>query len=159
MSGPKPKAKSKADASGPVPLTPSEVKAKARQFFYKLLGEGKSPWPTKFLSAQGFQRGQCGHCRKYFWSYAGGRTNCGDSTCAGGYSFLHPETPPATRLTYHQAWKDFVASFTTGRVRHDVVPRYPVVARWRSDVDFVAAGIYCFQPFCVSGRASRRGTR
>jgi alanyl-tRNA synthetase len=25
------------------------------------------------------------------------------------------------------------------------------VARWRSDVDYVAAGIYCFQPYCVTG--------
>lgn len=29
--------------------------------------------------------------------------------------------------------------------------RYPVVARWRADVDYVAAGIYCFQPYCVTG--------
>lgn len=26
-----------------------------------------------------------------------------------------------------------------------------MVARWRADVDFVAAGIYCYQPFCVTG--------
>jgi len=25
------------------------------------------------------------------------------------------------------------------------------VARWRNDVDFVAAGIFCFQPYCVTG--------
>jgi alanyl-tRNA synthetase len=25
------------------------------------------------------------------------------------------------------------------------------VARWRNDVDYVAAGIYCFQPYCVTG--------
>ena len=25
------------------------------------------------------------------------------------------------------------------------------MARWRNDVDFVAAGIFCFQPFCVTG--------
>jgi len=24
------------------------------------------------------------------------------------------------------------------------IGRYPVVARWRNDVDFVAAGIFCF---------------
>jgi len=31
------------------------------------------------------------------------------------------------------------------------IDRYPIVARWRNDVDFVAAGIFCFQPFCVTG--------
>lgn len=25
------------------------------------------------------------------------------------------------------------------------------MARWRNDVDFVAAGIFCFQPYCVTG--------
>jgi alanyl-tRNA synthetase len=25
------------------------------------------------------------------------------------------------------------------------------VARWRNDVDYVAAGIFCFQPYCVTG--------
>lgn len=31
------------------------------------------------------------------------------------------------------------------------VDRYPVVARWRNDVDFTLAGIFCFQPYCVTG--------
>ena len=26
-----------------------------------------------------------------------------------------------------------------------------MIARWRNDVDYVAAGIYCFQPYCVTG--------
>jgi alanyl-tRNA synthetase len=26
-----------------------------------------------------------------------------------------------------------------------------VIARWRNDVDYVAAGIFCFQPYCVTG--------
>lgn len=26
-----------------------------------------------------------------------------------------------------------------------------MVARWRADVDYVAAGIYCFQPYCITG--------
>lgn len=25
------------------------------------------------------------------------------------------------------------------------------MARWRNDVDYVAAGIFCFQPYCVTG--------
>lgn len=144
---------SKKKDNAEIPLTPSEVKALARKFFYKLMEEGKDPWPKKFLTSKGFTRRQCTVCNKYYWSCDPNRTNCGDSTCCGGYSFIHPDTPPETKLTYYQAWKDFQKSFTTARIPHGVVQRYPVVARWRSDVDFVAAGIYCYQPFCVSGES------
>jgi len=40
---------------------------------------------------------------------------------------------------------------TSSRVPCTSIERYPVVARWRADVDYVAAGIYCFQPYCVTG--------
>jgi hypothetical protein len=40
---------------------------------------------------------------------------------------------------------------TSARVPCEAIKRYPVVARWRNDVDYVAAGIYCFQPYCVTG--------
>ena len=137
----------------PQPLLPSEVKARARAFFYELMKEGKHPWPTRFLESQGFKRLQCEKCKKYFWSADHNRKDCGDSTCCGGYSFIHPDSPPEHRVTYLQAWEDFKKSFTTTRIPHGVVNRYPVVARWRSDVEFVAAGIYCYQPFCVSGES------
>ena len=38
----------------------------------------------------------------------------------------------------------FERSFTSARIPCESIKRYPVVARWRNDVDFVAAGIYCF---------------
>lgn len=40
---------------------------------------------------------------------------------------------------------------TSARIPCKSIKRYPVVARWRNDVDFVAAGIFCFQPYCVTG--------
>jgi alanyl-tRNA synthetase len=40
---------------------------------------------------------------------------------------------------------------TSARISCKSIERYPVVARWRADVDYVAAGIYCFQPYCVTG--------
>ncbi len=40
---------------------------------------------------------------------------------------------------------------TTAKVPCTRIDRYPVIARWRNDVDYVAAGIYCFQPYCVTG--------
>jgi alanyl-tRNA synthetase len=38
----------------------------------------------------------------------------------------------------------FERSMTTAKVPCNSIKRYPVVARWRNDVDYVAAGIYCF---------------
>jgi len=45
----------------------------------------------------------------------------------------------------------FERSLTSTRIPCSSIKRYPVVARWRNDVDYVAAGIYCFQPYCVTG--------
>ena len=45
----------------------------------------------------------------------------------------------------------FKESFTSARIPCTAIDRYPVVARWRNDVDYVAAGIFCFQPYCVTG--------
>lgn len=33
---------------------------------------------------------------------------------------------------------------TGARIPNTAIDRYPVVARWRNDVDYVAAGIFCF---------------
>lgn len=55
------------------------------------------------------------------------------------------------KLTYAEAWKTYERSFTKARVPCHSIKRYPVVARWRNDVDYVAAGIFCFQPYCVTG--------
>ena len=40
---------------------------------------------------------------------------------------------------------------TSARIPCTSIERYPIVARWRNDVDYVAAGIFCFQPYCVTG--------
>ena len=119
------------------------------------MGEGRSPWPSKFLKSKGFERKQCDCCHKYFWTCDPNTTKCGDSSCVGGYSFVNNKNP--NPITYSQAWEDFRDTFKNLRIPHTVVPRYPVVARWRSDVDYVAAGIYCYQPFCVSGESDPPG--
>ncbi|EAY03282.1 alanyl-tRNA synthetase family protein [Trichomonas vaginalis G3] len=145
---------SKEEAPQVFNLTPSEVKAKARKYFAELRDSGRNPWPYKFLTSQGFHQATCKHCHKKFWTADPNREDCGDSECAGGYSFLHPDEPPKERVTYLQAWLDFKKSMETNTpVPYTAIKRYPVVCRWRSDVDFVAAGIYCFQPFCVTGES------
>jgi alanyl-tRNA synthetase len=57
-------------------------------------------------------------------------------------------------MTYSEAWQTFEESFTSERIPCKRIKPYPTVARWRNDVDFVAAGIYCFQPYCVTGEMS-----
>lgn len=54
-------------------------------------------------------------------------------------------------MSYSDAWKSYEKAFNTARIPCTTIDRYPVVARWRADVDFCAAGIYCFQPYCMTG--------
>lgn len=55
------------------------------------------------------------------------------------------------KLSLAEAWQTFEDAFTSARIPCKKIDRYPVIARWRNDVDFVQAGIYCFQPYCVTG--------
>ena len=59
--------------------------------------------------------------------------------------------PNGRKITYGDAWRIYEKSMHTNRIPSTTIDRYPVVARWRNDVDYVAAGIYCFQPYCVTG--------
>lgn len=71
----------------------------------------------------------------------------------GKYTFIGEPTGIGKegKMTYKDAWLNFEKSFTNARIPCTAIKRYPVTARWRNDVDFVAAGIYCFQPYCVTG--------
>jgi alanyl-tRNA synthetase len=75
-------------------------------------------------------------------------------SCVGKYEFIGRGCGigrKGQKITYADAWKGFEKSLTTSRIPCKSIERYPVVARWRADVDYVAAGIYCFQPYCVTG--------
>ena len=85
------------------------------------------------------------------------------SSCDGKYSFIGKGTGKGKKCTYAEAWQGmyglplmtillgFEKSLTSTRIPCTSIKRYPVVARWRNDVDYVAAGIFCFQPYCVTG--------
>jgi alanyl-tRNA synthetase len=98
------------------------------------------------LEEHGFTRHHCAKCGKYFWSIDD-REVCGDPDCEGGYSFIG--SSPARRMDYIECWERFSKMFSDRD--YAVIPRYPVVARWRDDTDFVQASIYDFQPHVVSG--------
>lgn len=76
------------------------------------------------------------------------------SSCKGQYTFIGKGCGvglQGEKLTYKSAWDGFERSLSTARIPCKTVARYPVIARWRNDVEYVAAGIYCFQPYCVTG--------
>ena len=81
----------------------------------------------------------------YYWRRTEKADTCGDSGCVGKYTFIGKgcgmgKGENGKKITYAEAWKTFEKSMTTAKVPCTAIKRYPVVARWRNDVDFVAAG-------------------
>ncbi|MFQ5474524.1 MAG: alanine--tRNA ligase [Candidatus Nanoarchaeia archaeon] len=103
-------------------------------------------YPTAVLKKEGFTRGKC-KCGTYFWS-VNGRKTCGDSACAGGFTFFK-DNPCKKKLSLLGVWKEFSKMFD--KLGYKPILRYPIVARWRADMDFTIASIANFQPYVVSG--------
>jgi len=132
-------------------LTAKEIKALARPEFE---ANPDKFYPTQTLRRLGFSRCSCVKCRHNFWAIDPKRPTCGDSQCEGKYSFIGRGSgigAKGKKITYAEAWQGFRKSLSNARVPCTPIDRYPVVARWRADVDYVAAGIFCFQPYCVTG--------
>ena len=111
----------------------------------------KSPeeyFAVKVLKDEGFLRKKCKSCNLFFWSTIENRNLCGNPSCSGVYTFIG-NTPASKKLDYIELWEKFSIMFK--RLGYTPIKRYPVVARWRDDTDFVQASIYDFQPYVVSG--------
>ena len=118
----------------------------------KQIKEEASSKPEKFfatdvLREKGFSRGQCENCGMYYWSF-NERTVCGEPECGDGYTFIN-DSPTEEEFSYIEAWNVFKQHMTSRG--YEAIDRYPVVARWRDDVEFVGGSIYNFQPYVVSG--------
>ncbi|CAI2379686.1 unnamed protein product [Moneuplotes crassus] len=130
-------------------LSVKEIKNLARPEFR---ANPEKFYPTETLSKLGFSRNECPKCNNFYWRASEERDTCGDSNCVGKYTFINNGfLEEGKEMTYADAWKGFERSLTNAKVPCKSIPRYPIVARWRNDVDFTAAGIYCFQPYCVTG--------
>ena len=123
-----------------------DTKTLKATFREKASKDYRSYFAVDVLEENGFSRHLCSKCGKYFWSIDD-RDVCGDPDCEGGYSFIG--NSPAKKMDYIECWERFSAMFSERD--YTVIPRYPVVARWRDDTDFVQASIYDFQPHVVSG--------
>jgi alanyl-tRNA synthetase len=129
-------------------LTDKEIK---KEFKIKASKAPDKYYATSVLKEKGFMRKQCKHCGTFFWAVNPDQKHCGDPACAGGFGFIG-KSPAKKELDYIQVWQEFAKLFK--KMGYAPIPRYPVVARWRDDVDFVQASIYDFQPYVVSGEVS-----
>jgi len=103
---------------------------------------------TRLFTGLGFVRKQCPYCRHNYWTLNQEQENCGDQPC-NPYWFIGN---PPTRISV-EGLRDVRERFLRFFERHGHVRirRYPVVARWRTDVYLVGASIYDFQPWVTEG--------
>jgi len=124
----------------------------AKKWFRKEAGKNPDKYyATDVLREDGFVRKKCTKCGKYFWTTNKNRDYCGDTACSGGFKFFD-NNPCKEKLSYIEVWQKFSKMFK--ELGYTPIKRYPVVARWRSDMDFVIASIADFQPYVVSGEVS-----
>ncbi len=99
-------------------------------------------YPVKTLEELGYKRRKCKICGRYFWSKEE-RDVCGDHE---NYGFIGEKI---REISYKQLWEETKKFFSERG--YTPIKRYPVVARWRDDLDFVIASIADFQPWVVKG--------
>lgn len=102
-----------------------------------------------FLTENGFVRKKCPKCGKHFWTADPEREICGDPPCES-YSFIG--NPVFKKPFELDEMREYYLSFFEKR-GHGRIGRYPVVARWRTDIYLTIASIADFQPFVTSGVA------
>lgn len=98
------------------------------------------------LIERGYQRQQCGKCKRFFWAVEA-REICSDPSCIG-YQFIGKKMAKKP-LGYVETWKKLEEYFV--KHGHTSLESYPTVARWRDDLYFTIASINDFQPYVVSG--------
>jgi alanyl-tRNA synthetase len=96
---------------------------------------------------QGFERRQCERCGRTFWTLDPNRKTCGDTPC-DAYTFIG-SPPTRKRYKLREMERAFLKFFE--KKKHEVIKRYPVVARWRDDIFLTIASIADFQPWVTNG--------
>lgn len=96
--------------------------------------DAKKYYEVDIFRQEGLTRKRCPICQKHFWSIS--KETCGDSTCEP-YSFFREGS-----ADYIETWKRFERFFV--EEGHTSIPRYPVICRWRDDLNFTIASIVDF---------------
>ncbi len=104
----------------------------------KFAQEAKQHYQVELFRNEGFSRYVCPDCSKGYWSRTE-RANCGDPSHEP-YGFFK-EKP--LRVDYCKFWDKFADFWKKNG--HAVIPRYPVISRWRDDLYFTIASIVDFQ--------------
>ncbi len=116
----------------------NDVKARLQEKFSK---DYEQYYVVDLFKRKGFVRKKCDCCGKHFWTLDPARTRCDDQPCSP-YTFIG-DPPTKTKLDYISAWTKVADFFRSNG--HAIIPRYPVVARWRPDLYFTVASIIDFQ--------------
>lgn len=106
-----------------------------------------SEYKVELFLDKGFQRKECVKCGKHYWTVDPDRNTCGDAPC-DEYSFIG-KSPAKKKLSLSEMRETYLKFFEKNG--HRRISRYPIVARWRDDVFFTQASIYCFQPWVLLG--------
>ena len=113
----------------------------------------KQELDLQFFHEHGYVRKKCSKCGAYFWTLDASVNLCGDQPCVP-FSFINN---PLTKkqLSLADVRKSFIEYFEAhdhARLCYPVTgERYPVVARWRTDIYLTIASIADFQPHITSG--------
>ena len=113
------------------------------------MAEFEREYELEFFGERGFRRYVCKKCGSAFWS-AAERATCGDTPC-NEYSFIGNPIIGKKKRSIEDMRETFLNFFE--KRGHERINRYPVIARWRTDVLLVNASIYDFQPHVTSGIA------
>lgn len=109
---------------------------------------GKTEYDLEFFREMGFIRKKCKVCGNYFWTLDPEKETCGDVECEGKYRFIEEKrwNPSWDIHSTIRKWSEFFR-----KRGHEVLEPYPVVARWRDDLEFTIASIVAFQPWVTEG--------
>ncbi len=106
----------------------------------------REDYEVKLFKEKGFIRKSCPICNHNFWTMVHDQETCGDTRCSGGYQFLGKK---GKNLNFDETIKSLTNFFVNNG--HTAIKDYPVVARWRADMEFTIASIADFQPWVLEG--------
>ncbi len=123
-----------------------DVKALKKEMKKKTDKHPELYFPINALEKEGFRRYKC-DCGRYFWASDAQEPVCGDCE---PYGFIGQNIAP--KIGCLEALNKFSSFFK--KLGYTPIKRYPVVARWRDDIDFVHAAINDFQPYVLTGEVA-----